>query len=64
MPLLLTTSHHKDMVAAGSGQRSRLKVNSELILWRVDPVGALNHTGGVTELTRINGSNMDDFYKV
>ncbi|XP_032824724.2 dmX-like protein 2 [Petromyzon marinus] len=38
-----------------------LAVRSELILWRVDPVGPLSHTGGVLELARINCASEDAF---
>ncbi|XP_066271220.1 dmX-like protein 2 [Branchiostoma lanceolatum] len=37
---------------------------SELILWRVDPVGPLSFSGGVTELARINSSHISAFSNV
>ena len=38
---------------------------SELILWRVDPIGPLSRTsGGVTELTRVNVPEMSAFSHV
>uniref|UniRef100_H2XV65 RAVE complex protein Rav1 C-terminal domain-containing protein n=1 Tax=Ciona intestinalis TaxID=7719 RepID=H2XV65_CIOIN len=48
LPLLLTTASHQ--VA------SPLKPSeeSDLILWRVDPVGPLSFCGGLSELTRIS----------
>ncbi|CAG2169135.1 unnamed protein product [Oppiella nova] len=37
---------------------------SELILWRVDPVGPLSKSGGVTELARINSLQLSAFANV
>jgi len=37
---------------------------SELILWKVDPVGPLSKSGGVTELARINSPNISAFANV
>lgn len=37
---------------------------SELILWKVDPVGPLSKSGGVTELARINSPNTSAFANV
>ena len=37
---------------------------SELILWRVDPVGPLSKSGGVTELARINSLELSAFANV
>ncbi|XP_037805529.1 dmX-like protein 2 [Lucilia sericata] len=37
---------------------------SELILWRVDSVGPLCHTGGVSELARINSPEISAFSNV
>ena len=60
LPLLLTTSHHNvlhnnpnDDISAGNDNFC-----SELILWRVDPVGPLSKSGGITELARINSQEI------
>ena len=37
---------------------------SELILWRVDPVGPLFKSGGITELARINSQEISAFSDV
>ncbi|CAD7688003.1 unnamed protein product [Nyctereutes procyonoides] len=39
-------------------------VYSELILWRVDPVGPLSFSGGVSELARINSLHVSAFSNV
>ncbi|XP_068279898.1 dmX-like protein 1 isoform X8 [Nyctibius grandis] len=39
-------------------------VYSELILWRVDPVGPLSFSGGVSELARINSLHISAFSNV
>ncbi|CAG09601.1 unnamed protein product, partial [Tetraodon nigroviridis] len=39
-------------------------IYSELILWRVDPVGALSLSGGVSELARINSLHASAFSNV
>ena len=55
LPLLLTTSHHNvvndtdDVDLAVAGHEVSC---SELILWRVDSVGPLSKSGGITELAR------------
>nr|XP_039251703.1 dmX-like protein 1 isoform X3 [Styela clava] len=64
LPLLLTTSRHTTQLKNTESSNEGSKVKSELILWRVDPVGALCQTGGVTELSRLNGPSEDDFSKV
>lgn len=57
-----------------SGQRNRSSLGavsqdpnaiySELILWRVDPVGPLSFSGGVSELARINSLHASAFSNV
>lgn len=37
---------------------------SELILWRVDPVGPLSKSGGISELARINSPQVSSFSNV
>ncbi|XP_036694082.1 dmX-like protein 2 [Balaenoptera musculus] len=39
-------------------------IYSELILWRVDPIGPLSYTGGVSELARINSLHTSAFSNV
>ncbi|XP_075457257.1 dmX-like protein 1 isoform X2 [Ascaphus truei] len=39
-------------------------VHSELILWRVDPIGPLSFSGGVSELARINSIHVSAFSNV
>ncbi|XP_048375702.1 dmX-like protein 2 [Sphaerodactylus townsendi] len=39
-------------------------IYSELILWRVDPIGPLSYTGGVSELARINSLRTSAFSNV
>ena len=59
LPLLLTTSHHNvvndtdDVDLAVAGHEVSC---SELILWRVDSVGPLSKSGGITELARYTTS--------
>ncbi|KAB5567511.1 hypothetical protein PHYPO_G00233610 [Pangasianodon hypophthalmus] len=59
-------------VSAGQRSRSSLgavpqdpnAIYSELILWRVDPVGPLSFSGGVSELARINSLHASAFSNV
>ncbi|XP_055600710.1 dmX-like protein 2 isoform X3 [Uranotaenia lowii] len=80
LPLLLTTSHHNipDIPnTTNSGcQDGNQKIHrpkdicapsgfcSELILWRVDAVGPLSKSGGVSELARINSPEISAFSNV
>ncbi|XP_015742863.1 dmX-like protein 1 isoform X1 [Python bivittatus] len=50
----------------GSASKSQdlTAVYSELILWRVDPVGPLSFSGGVSELARINSLHVSAFSNV
>ncbi|KOB69451.1 Rabconnectin [Operophtera brumata] len=60
LPLLLTTSHHNisdDDSAAGG-------LCSELIMWRVECVGPLGKSGGVSELARVNSPHLSAFSNV
>ncbi|XP_055346416.1 dmX-like protein 2 isoform X2 [Paramacrobiotus metropolitanus] len=74
LPLLLTTSHHnessgKPKTPAAGRKMSQALLNftlgkgfcSELILWKVEPVGPLSKSGGVTELARINSAALSAF---
>ncbi|XP_037074654.1 dmX-like protein 2, partial [Pollicipes pollicipes] len=70
LPLMLSTSHHNPQPRAGqtaepaSPGADTQTYTSELILWRVDPIGPLSRTGGVTELTRVNVPEMSAFSHV
>lgn len=79
LPLLLTTSHHNipdAMPANAPYTPNSFSPNkekdvcvpsgfcSELILWRVDPVGPLSQSGGVSELARINSLEISAFSNV
>lgn len=78
LPLLVSTSHHNlpefenKSAAVSSNLESNQTENvfttsgfcSELILWRVDSVGPLCHTGGVSELARINSPEISAFSNV
>lgn len=79
LPLLLTTSHHNipDIPNASTapgkynerpGRGKDICVPSgfcsELILWRVDAVGPLSQSGGVSELARINSPQISAFSNV
>ena len=66
LPLLLTTSHHNivrmtDDIDLGINHEDFC---SELILWRVDPVGPLSKSGGVTELARVSSKEISAFTDV
>jgi hypothetical protein len=63
----LTTSHHnvplkgncENLVDSEEEDRKGgIEFCSELILWRVDPVGPLSKSGGIVELARINAPDI------
>ncbi|CAL4062913.1 unnamed protein product, partial [Meganyctiphanes norvegica] len=80
LPLLLSTSHHnKRELTPGEHPTQNMDDTpliciqdssnfkdwcSELILWRVDAVGPLSKSGGVTELARINSPQLSAFSNV
>ncbi|XP_055376112.1 dmX-like protein 2 [Condylostylus longicornis] len=70
LPLLLTTSHHNIPETENEeGQNSKEQLLSsgfcsELILWKVDPVGPLSYSGGVSELARISSPEISAFSNV
>ncbi|XP_065223519.1 dmX-like protein 2 isoform X2 [Planococcus citri] len=73
LPLLLTTSHHNLPDGSANSPMSPVAPDtptvpsgfcSELILWRVDPVGPLSKSGGVSELARINSLQISAFSNV
>ncbi|OWA51395.1 DmX-like protein 2 [Hypsibius exemplaris] len=77
LPLLLTTSHHNTsgdgeklpVTPTSKRKMSQAVINfnlgkgfcSEMILWKVDPVGPLSKSGGITELARINSGELSAF---
>ncbi|XP_057211721.1 dmX-like protein 1 [Triplophysa rosa] len=61
-PSDLGASSHRSR--ASSGGVSPNAIYSELILWRVDPVGPLSFSGGVSELARINSLHASAFSNV
>lgn len=77
LPLLLTTSHHNIPEVQDKSPAENQSANytdnmsndingfcSELILWRVDSVGPLSQSGGVSELARINSPALSAFSNV
>ncbi|XP_023230378.1 dmX-like protein 2 [Centruroides sculpturatus] len=78
LPLLLTTSHHnlpgqssvpvslENQPAGSCCFSSSLPSGfcSELILWKVDAVGPLSKSGGITELARLNSPKISAFANV
>lgn len=76
LPLLVTTSHHNISESENAmTPQEKLKhfykdifaptgFCSELILWRVDAVGPLSHSGGISELARINSPEISAFSNV
>ncbi|XP_068103218.1 dmX-like protein 1 isoform X2 [Hyperolius riggenbachi] len=59
-----TFSENQDGVETTERKQDPNAVHSELILWRVDPVGPLSFTGGVSELARINSLHVSAFSHV
>ncbi|KAM3868516.1 dmX-like protein 1 [Diretmus argenteus] len=51
-------------VSLGAVSQDPNAIYSELILWRVDPVGPLSFSGGVSELARINSLHASAFANV
>ncbi|XP_042303836.1 dmX-like protein 1 isoform X1 [Sceloporus undulatus] len=56
-----STVHSEDNASTSQDLNT---VYSELILWRVDPVGPLSFSGGVSELARINSLHVSAFSNV
>ncbi|XP_032873372.1 dmX-like protein 1 isoform X3 [Amblyraja radiata] len=57
------SSNQRENTTAATFQDSN-SIYSELILWRVDPVGPLSYSGGVSELARINSLHVSAFSNV
>ncbi|XP_049871334.1 dmX-like protein 2 isoform X2 [Pectinophora gossypiella] len=69
LPLLLTTSHHNISDSERNTQPADLDTAagglcSELIMWRVECVGPLGKSGGVSELARVNSPHLSAFSNV
>ncbi|XP_051508605.1 dmX-like protein 1 [Myxocyprinus asiaticus] len=60
----ITASSHRSRVSSGGVSQDPNAIYSELILWRVDPVGPLSFSGGVSELARINSLHASAFSNV
>lgn len=59
-----STGHRGRTWSLGGVPQDPNAVYSELILWRVDPVGPLSFSGGVSELARINSLHTSAFSNV
>ncbi|CAH2982214.1 unnamed protein product [Chilo suppressalis] len=69
LPLLLTTSHHNISDSDRDTQKGDESCEagglcSELIMWRVECVGPLGKSGGVSELARVNSPHLSAFSNV
>ncbi|XP_052281684.1 dmX-like protein 2 isoform X4 [Dreissena polymorpha] len=75
LPLLITTSRlqtnrqtqragHLESVPENNSSDTGFIYCSELILWRVDPVGPLSKSGGILELAKINSTKLSAFSNV
>ncbi|KAJ8401631.1 hypothetical protein AAFF_G00379480 [Aldrovandia affinis] len=58
------TAPRPGRVSLGAISQDPNAIYSELILWRVDPVGPLSFSGGVSELARINSLHASAFSNV
>lgn len=63
-PSCLGASSHRNRASSGGVSQDPSAIYSELILWRVDPVGPLSFSGGVSELARINSLHASAFSNV
>ncbi|XP_063050871.1 dmX-like protein 1 isoform X2 [Engraulis encrasicolus] len=57
-------ARHQGRSSLGAPPQDPNAVYSELILWRVEPVGPLSFSGGVSELARINSLHASAFANV
>uniref|UniRef100_A0A3Q1EFY6 Dmx like 1 n=1 Tax=Acanthochromis polyacanthus TaxID=80966 RepID=A0A3Q1EFY6_9TELE len=60
----LSRGSRPSRVSLGAVSQDPNAIYSELILWRVDPVGPLSLSGGVSELARINSLHASAFANV
>ncbi|XP_056151109.1 dmX-like protein 1 [Lampris incognitus] len=63
-PASLAPGSRPSRVSLGTVSQDPNAIYSELILWRVDPVGPLSFSGGVSELARINSLHASAFSNV
>uniref|UniRef100_A0A8C9ZV57 Dmx like 1 n=1 Tax=Sander lucioperca TaxID=283035 RepID=A0A8C9ZV57_SANLU len=63
-PTSLPRGSRSSRVSLGVVSQDPNAIYSELILWRVDPVGPLSLSGGVSELARINSLHSSAFANV
>ncbi|KAM4616891.1 dmX-like protein 1 [Polymixia lowei] len=63
-PSFLPCGPRPSRVSLGTVSQDPNAIYSELILWRVDPVGPLSFSGGVSELARINSLHASAFANV
>uniref|UniRef100_A0A8C2X9U8 Dmx like 1 n=1 Tax=Cyclopterus lumpus TaxID=8103 RepID=A0A8C2X9U8_CYCLU len=63
-PAFLPRGARPSRVSLGAVSQDPNAIYSELILWRVDPVGPLSLSGGVSELARINSLHASAFAQV
>lgn len=61
LPLVLTTASHAYRSDVEEESQKQQNYFSELILWRVDPIGPLCKSGGVVEIARINSAEVHAF---
>ncbi|XP_060693598.1 dmX-like protein 1 isoform X5 [Hemiscyllium ocellatum] len=59
-----SVSRNKRNIGTAAVFQDSNAIYSELILWRVDPVGPLSYSGGVSELARINSLHVSAFSNV
>ncbi|XP_056274055.1 dmX-like protein 1 isoform X3 [Pseudoliparis swirei] len=63
-PAFLPRGLRSSRASLGAVSQDPNAIYSELILWRVDPVGPLSLSGGVSELARINSLHASAFAQV
>lgn len=64
LPLILTAASHTYHSPDIEDSTKQQNYCSELILWRVDPVGPLCKSGGIVEIARINSTEVNAFPNV
>ncbi|KAK0411859.1 hypothetical protein QR680_005883 [Steinernema hermaphroditum] len=61
LPLLITSSQFSSELCASVNNNADVVKESELILWKISPVGPLCRSGGVRELARITSNAAEAF---
>ncbi|TKR87267.1 hypothetical protein L596_011689 [Steinernema carpocapsae] len=61
LPLLITSSQFSSELCASVNNNADMVKESELILWKISPVGPLCRSGGVRELARITSNAAEAF---